>query len=118
MANWMTAEEIGELYIVGPERLQAYAARGNLACRRPTGGAPLYDEAAVGRYFRPRRGGIVVSRMPEGEHLGVLGVAKLGDAANAGAFERGVRRRRTTQSDVAPRFPGNADVVPLHRKRA
>ncbi len=129
MANWMTAEEIGELYIVGPERLQAFAARGNLACRRPVGGAPLYDEAGVARFFRPRRGGILVAKQPEGEHLGVLGLSKLGDAPRLGGRgaelpATGIRRHRPLPSNMEPVFPGQQRqrdgevVVPLARKRA
>lgn len=120
-ANWLTAEEIGERYVVGAGRLEAYAARGNLACRRPVGGPVLFDEAGVARFFRSRRAGIVVMRPHEGEHLGVLGVAKLGDAPTLGhAAPAGVRHRRVTRSDVAPTFSGAApaDVLPFVRKRA
>jgi hypothetical protein len=128
MANWITADEIAEIYAVGPQRLAAYAMRGNLPWRRQ-GDATLYDEAVVQRLFRPRRGGIVVTRAHAGAHLGVLGVSHMGDApvtAESGEVElppslRGERRRRTTVSDVVPRFAG-ADkdvVVPLFgRKRA
>ncbi|HVJ93961.1 MAG TPA: hypothetical protein VM580_29430 [Labilithrix sp.] len=113
MPNWMTAEEIGERYVVGPERLQAFAARGNLACRKPEGAPMLFDEASVARLFRPRYGGIAVTK-PAGNHLGVLGVSKLGDEP-----ARARRRRRVSYSDVVPAFPGAEPMVlPLSRKRA
>jgi hypothetical protein len=79
MESWMTAAEIAGRYLVGEARLLSYADRGNLPRRRLADGTTLFDERVVARFFKAKRGVITSMKIPEGPHMGVLGVAKLGD---------------------------------------
>src|SRR4051794_18961349 len=87
MGNWMTADEIARNYVVGEERLLSYGQRGNLAFRRCEGGAILYDELGVARFFRKRHGRVGVIGTTFGAagggagatSIGVLGTTRLGE---------------------------------------
>ncbi len=83
MANWMTAAEISARYVVGEQKLLAYAQRGNLPLMRQDGGATLFDESVVALYFRPRNAAAAQALPPNVRGLGVLGVSRLGDPAPA-----------------------------------
>ena len=85
MPQWKTAEQISALYVVGEERLIAYSRRGNLAMRRRPDGAVLFDEDGVARFFRTRIAAAAALSAPRANNLGVLGVARLGEAPQANA---------------------------------
>ena len=91
MADWMSADELAERFIVGPERLSAFADRGNLPRRKLEGGEVLFDAEIAARYFRSRRAGLVVTQADARESLGVLGMTKLGHGPAHPS--RGVRHR-------------------------
>jgi hypothetical protein len=78
MATWLTAAEIRQQFVVGEARLEAFARRGNLPCRRLPDGATLYDAEVVAGFFRSHRGTISV-RASTGPSMGLLGVTKLGE---------------------------------------
>jgi hypothetical protein len=79
MPTWMTAAQLAERYAVGEDRLIAYSRRGNLPFRQASGGALVFDEAFVARFFRPRGPLLVVAQATRGPSLGLLGVVRLGD---------------------------------------
>jgi hypothetical protein len=83
MATWVTIETAAERYLVGTNRLLDYAQRGNLPIRRTELGAVFVDETAVAMLFRPRRPAVITHPQPQGPHLGILGVQRLGQASNA-----------------------------------
>lgn len=88
MGNWMTGAEISRNYAVGEDRLLSYGQRGNLAFRRLAGGAILYDESDVARFFRKRHAGFAMSACGAVSTANVVGLTRLGEAP-----PRSVRRR-------------------------
>lgn len=113
MAEWMTAEQVAVRYVVGERRLLEYAERGNLAMRRCADGRVLFDAEGVARFFRVR-GAAAPAAGPgaRAQHLGVLGVARLGEAvvAQAATGETG-RLGAREERRRALRFAGSVAPV-------
>ena len=73
MANWLTADELSRLFVVQPETLMSYSARGNLGSRLDVQGQRVFSRRQVENLFSPRgENGLRV-----GAALGRLGHMKL-----------------------------------------
>src|SRR5689334_18733066 len=107
MGNWMTAEQISHEYLVGEARLLSYAERGNLAFRRSTTGAILYDESFVARFFRKRHAQLASVAGGAGSAatpgvIGVLGVTRLGEQLGREEENPRSMRRRAVRHESSP----------------
>jgi hypothetical protein len=93
MANWMTTAEISARYIVGEQKLLAYAHRGNMPMFRGPDGIVLFDESFAAQLFRPRDPAAAVAvTAPSGKpNLGILGVMRMGDQPDAAAAPASMR---------------------------
>jgi hypothetical protein len=82
IANWKTAADISTRYLVGEQRLLAYAERGNLPLFRRPDGVVLFDESVVALYFRPRSAATAANDQsaPSPNGLGIIGLSRLGEA--------------------------------------
>jgi hypothetical protein len=83
MANWMTAVEISARYIVGEQKLLAFAARGNMPMLRGEDGIIRFDAHHAAMLFRPRdpAAALPIAVDTSGKpNLGILGVTRLGEA--------------------------------------
>lgn len=94
MSDWWSAKRISEQYVVGENRLMAFAARGNLPSVKDSDGRWLFDVEVVRSLFRCRDAAMAPELRP-----GSLGAAVLGeewkDLRRPGKKRRGrVRRRR------------------------
>ncbi|MFT3765645.1 MAG: hypothetical protein QM820_09035 [Minicystis sp.] len=82
MANWMTVSEISARYIVGEQKLLAYARRGNMPMMRCEDGSILFDGSYAAQLFRPRSPEAAITAPATGKpNMGVLGVSRLGEKA-------------------------------------
>ncbi len=106
MANWMTVAEISARYVVGEQKLLAFAARGNMPMLRGEDGIIRFDEHHARMLFRPRdpAAAIPVADTSGKPNLGVLGAARLGERAAA---------RPAAPSMVVPASPS---VRQAHRR--
>lgn len=97
MGRWMTAEQIGERYVVGADRLHSYSMRGCLPCRRGPDGRMLYSEELASAIFRPR-GVAMLRAVDRAGSMGAVGQTPLGGDALA-AF--GMQQEQAAQSSSA-----------------
>jgi len=75
--QWLSAAELSRMLVVGPERLLAYASRGDLPCKWNQQGKPLFDADYAATLFRGRG---VALEATSPHFLGVLGSTRLGRA--------------------------------------
>jgi hypothetical protein len=111
MANWMSADELAGRFMVGPERLSAFADRGNLPRRKLATGEVLFDADIAARYFRSRTASLIVTHASDAPSLGVLGVTKLGREPSMSS--RG-QRHRPASSAVFPVASSSSEHLERH----
>jgi len=112
MATWLSADEVARLFVVQPETLVSYSARGNLGVRTDVRGRRVFSIRQVESLF-PRRG---ADGRRSGATLGTLGVAKLG--ANSAAalsdhsgYRNRIKRRGDFQSPIITKHLGMAKIA-------
>jgi hypothetical protein len=106
-ADYCTGDEISQEYAVGPQRLLAFAMRGNLPMRVEDG-QPLFDRGVVAKLFRRRDA-------PEGQGMTLGGGFRLGDSLAAPA-KVPAARHVPGHSVRVPRAPRSNEVVLPPRK--
>ncbi len=74
--KWMKSVEITSVYRVGVEKLEQFAARGNLGIKKNALGQRLYNSQDVARIF-PRRDAMSANLL--GNCLGYLGESRLAE---------------------------------------
>ena len=105
MANWLSADELSRLFVVQPDTLASYSARGNLGSRMDVRGRRVFSMRQVESLF-PRRG---ENGRRVGAALGTLGQAKLGmkEAVQIGRhsqFQEKIERRGEYQSPIQTKY--------------
>jgi hypothetical protein len=106
--DYCTSEEISQEYAVGPQRLLAFAMRGNLPMRMEDG-KPLYDRDIVAKLFRRRDAA-------EGQGMTLGGGFKLGDTLEVPSTTKSdLHRPVRTYSGFAPRMTREEPVAPLRK---
>lgn len=112
MPTWKSAAQITARYAVSESRLSDYSFRGNLPMMRQPDGSVFYDETEVAQLF-PARSGIFSVPTPKGPHLGLLGVARMGDepatlggSATLSTLNPRERRRRAVRLEESGVYEG------------